>query len=187
MRYTSRGNTIYQTTRNITAAGCVNKTQISDKFVTFFFIVLWWPKSTSIFFCFALNCHREKRHSFDLAFNLPYLCCNCHQGKGGAKALMNTIMQLKKICNHPYMFQHIEVSAAGSLIPTVESLLTLAPKNMTLIFSHTCGIHLPIVLYAPQNAFVVFFLSYSSYFLELFVHPVTSGMVSHSFTLCRLN
>lgn len=24
---------------------------------------------------------------------------------------MNTIMQLKKICNHPYMFQHIEVRA----------------------------------------------------------------------------
>lgn len=22
---------------------------------------------------------------------------------------MNTIMQLRKICNHPYMFQHIEV------------------------------------------------------------------------------
>uniref|UniRef100_A0A673KW45 Probable global transcription activator SNF2L2 n=1 Tax=Sinocyclocheilus rhinocerous TaxID=307959 RepID=A0A673KW45_9TELE len=32
------------------------------------------------------------------------------KGKGGAKTLMNTIMQLKKICNHPYMFQHIEVS-----------------------------------------------------------------------------
>uniref|UniRef100_A0A671R2B5 Probable global transcription activator SNF2L2 n=1 Tax=Sinocyclocheilus anshuiensis TaxID=1608454 RepID=A0A671R2B5_9TELE len=26
------------------------------------------------------------------------------KGKGGAKTLMNTIMQLKKICNHPYMF-----------------------------------------------------------------------------------
>lgn len=32
------------------------------------------------------------------------------QGKGGTKTLMNTIMQLRKICNHPYMFQHIEVS-----------------------------------------------------------------------------
>uniref|UniRef100_A0AAY5EPW2 SWI/SNF related, matrix associated, actin dependent regulator of chromatin, subfamily a, member 2 n=1 Tax=Electrophorus electricus TaxID=8005 RepID=A0AAY5EPW2_ELEEL len=31
------------------------------------------------------------------------------KGKGGAKTLMNTIMQLKKICNHPYMFQHIEL------------------------------------------------------------------------------
>lgn len=30
------------------------------------------------------------------------------QGKGGAKALMNTIMQLRKLCNHPFMFQHIE-------------------------------------------------------------------------------
>ncbi len=24
---------------------------------------------------------------------------------GGAKALMNTIMQLRKLCNHPFMFQ----------------------------------------------------------------------------------
>lgn len=26
-------------------------------------------------------------------------------GKGGTKALMNTIMQLRKLCNHPFMFQ----------------------------------------------------------------------------------
>lgn len=38
------------------------------------------------------------------------------QGKGGAKTLMNTIMQLKKICNHPYMFQHIEVNSVCVLI-----------------------------------------------------------------------
>ena len=25
--------------------------------------------------------------------------------KGGSKALMNTIMQLRKLCNHPFMFQ----------------------------------------------------------------------------------
>ena len=31
-------------------------------------------------------------------------------GKGGAKTLMNTIMQLRKICNHPFIFQHIEES-----------------------------------------------------------------------------
>ena len=31
------------------------------------------------------------------------------QGKGGTKTLMNTIMQLRKICNHPYIFQQIEV------------------------------------------------------------------------------
>ena len=30
------------------------------------------------------------------------------KGKGGAKTLMNTIMQLRKLCNHPFMFQHIE-------------------------------------------------------------------------------
>uniref|UniRef100_H2YVT6 Uncharacterized protein n=1 Tax=Ciona savignyi TaxID=51511 RepID=H2YVT6_CIOSA len=35
-------------------------------------------------------------------------------GKGGAKMLMNTIMQLRKICNHPFMFRHIEESMADS-------------------------------------------------------------------------
>lgn len=29
-------------------------------------------------------------------------------GKGSAKALMNTIVQLRKLCNHPFMFSHIE-------------------------------------------------------------------------------
>ncbi|CAG0919105.1 unnamed protein product [Notodromas monacha] len=29
-------------------------------------------------------------------------------GQRGAKALMNTIMQLRKLCNHPFMFQYIE-------------------------------------------------------------------------------
>jgi SWI/SNF-related matrix-associated actin-dependent regulator of chromatin subfamily A protein 2/4 len=44
------------------------------------------------------------------------------KGKGGAKALMNTIMQLRKLCNHPFMFQHIEeayckhVGAHGSVV-----------------------------------------------------------------------
>merc|ERR1719367_298753 len=31
---------------------------------------------------------------------------------GGAKALMNTIMQLRKLCNHPFMFQQIEEAYA---------------------------------------------------------------------------
>lgn len=40
----------------------------------------------------------------------PYELSHCvYQGKGGTKTLMNTIMQLRKICNHPYMFQQIEV------------------------------------------------------------------------------
>merc|ERR1719367_1402443 len=34
------------------------------------------------------------------------------QGGGGAKALMNTIMQLRKLCNHPFMFQQVEESYA---------------------------------------------------------------------------
>merc|ERR1711892_451765 len=35
------------------------------------------------------------------------------EGKGGgAKALMNTIMQLRKLCNHPFMFQPIEEAYA---------------------------------------------------------------------------
>merc|ERR1711971_478493 len=34
------------------------------------------------------------------------------KGASGAKALMNTIMQLRKLCNHPFMFQHIEEAYA---------------------------------------------------------------------------
>lgn len=37
------------------------------------------------------------------------------KGKGGTKTLMNTIMQLRKICNHPFMFQHIEEAFAEYL------------------------------------------------------------------------
>ena len=33
-------------------------------------------------------------------------------GASGAKALMNTIMQLRKLCNHPCMFQQVEESYA---------------------------------------------------------------------------
>lgn len=34
------------------------------------------------------------------------------QGKGGTRLLMNTIMQLRKICNHPFMFAQIEEAIA---------------------------------------------------------------------------
>uniref|UniRef100_A0A7N8XDK7 Transcription activator BRG1-like n=1 Tax=Mastacembelus armatus TaxID=205130 RepID=A0A7N8XDK7_9TELE len=37
------------------------------------------------------------------------------KGKGGTKTLMNTIMQLRKICNHPFMFQQIEESFSEHL------------------------------------------------------------------------
>lgn len=34
------------------------------------------------------------------------------KGKGGTRALMNTLMQLRKICNHPFMFRDIEKALA---------------------------------------------------------------------------
>lgn len=37
-----------------------------------------------------------------------------NEKKGGHTALMNTIMQLRKICNHPFMFDHIERAFAGN-------------------------------------------------------------------------
>lgn len=37
------------------------------------------------------------------------------KGRGGTRALMNSIMQLRKICNHPFMFQHIEESFVDHL------------------------------------------------------------------------
>jgi SWI/SNF-related matrix-associated actin-dependent regulator of chromatin subfamily A protein 2/4 len=36
-------------------------------------------------------------------------------GKGGRRALMNKIMQLRKICNHPFLFEEIEERLAQSL------------------------------------------------------------------------
>ena len=38
---------------------------------------------------------------------------NQGKNKAGSKALLNTIMQLRKLCNHPFMFQHIEESYAN--------------------------------------------------------------------------
>jgi SWI/SNF-related matrix-associated actin-dependent regulator of chromatin subfamily A protein 2/4 len=40
---------------------------------------------------------------------------NDKKNKSGNKALMNTIMQLRKICNHPFMFQHVEQAVAVKL------------------------------------------------------------------------
>ena len=36
-------------------------------------------------------------------------------GKGGRRALMNKLMQLRKICNHPFLFEEIEDRLAQSL------------------------------------------------------------------------
>ncbi|XP_034140949.1 transcription activator BRG1-like, partial [Drosophila guanche] len=37
------------------------------------------------------------------------------KGRGGARTLMNSIMQLRKICNHPFLFEQIEESYAEHL------------------------------------------------------------------------
>ncbi|XP_071558224.1 ATP-dependent helicase brm isoform X3 [Temnothorax nylanderi] len=56
------------------------------------------------------------------------------QGKGGAKALMNTIVQLRKLCNHPFMFQAIEekycehVGTQGSAVITGPDLYRASGK-----------------------------------------------------------
>ncbi|VVC92370.1 unnamed protein product, partial [Leptidea sinapis] len=50
------------------------------------------------------------------------------KGKGGAKALMNTIVQLRKLCNHPFMFPHIEekfcdhVDSGGSIVTGLDGM-----------------------------------------------------------------
>ena len=40
---------------------------------------------------------------------------NDKKNKSGNKALMNTIMQLRKICNHPFMFRHVEEAIAEKM------------------------------------------------------------------------
>ena len=50
-------------------------------------------------------------HKITLIFvTLIFVMCTYVQGRGGARALMNTIVQLRKICNHPFMFEEIEES-----------------------------------------------------------------------------
>ena len=47
-------------------------------------------------------------------------------GSGGTKALMNTIMQLRKLCNHPFMFREVEESYArhiGELFIKISSVV----------------------------------------------------------------
>lgn len=56
------------------------------------------------------------------------------QGKGGTKTLMNTIMQLRKICNHPYMFQHIEVRPQPADLELELGCLFLMPVACACIY-----------------------------------------------------
>uniref|UniRef100_A0A0X3P6Q3 Putative global transcription activator SNF2L2 n=1 Tax=Schistocephalus solidus TaxID=70667 RepID=A0A0X3P6Q3_SCHSO len=44
------------------------------------------------------------------------------KGKGGTRTLMNTIMQLRKICNHPFMFSHIESAIAEYTQPAIPGM-----------------------------------------------------------------
>ena len=44
--------------------------------------------------------------------SVPVTCVSYIQGRGGTRLLMNTIMQLRKICNHPFMFAQIEEAIA---------------------------------------------------------------------------
>ena len=64
------------------------------------------------------------------------------QGRGGTKTLMNTIMQLRKICNHPFLFQHIEVI---SLTCCSQSLLPLFNSDFCTIWIKQFGASLTTV------------------------------------------
>jgi SWI/SNF-related matrix-associated actin-dependent regulator of chromatin subfamily A protein 2/4 len=46
------------------------------------------------------------------------------KSKKGAKALMNTIMQLRKLCNHPFMFRHVEESYAKHINSPTGDIVT---------------------------------------------------------------
>lgn len=51
---------------------------------------------------------------------------------------MNTIMQLRKICNHPYMFQHIEVRLTNLILRGV--FIQIASKQRkNAAEAHVCG------------------------------------------------
>lgn len=48
--------------------------------------------------------------------------------KKGLKGLQNIIMQLKKLCNHPFAFEQVEVEVNGPSKPTNDSLWRTAGK-----------------------------------------------------------
>lgn len=74
------------------------------------------------------------------------------QGKGGAKALMNTIVQLRKLCNHPFMFQAIEEKYC-------EHVGTQGSGVITGYVSNNYIIKMIIYLYISSKIFIHFQLT----------------------------
>ena len=77
------------------------------------------------------------------------------QGRGGAKALMNTIVQLRKLCNHPFMFQHIEEKYCDH-IGTSTGVVTGYVKKYKLINSNKLLIirHRYVMIFNKSNIFL---------------------------------
>lgn len=57
--------------------------------------------------------------------------CEKEIGGNGSRILLNTLMQLRKVCNHPYLFEHIEES--------MENHFSLNNLNQELQISRVAG------------------------------------------------
>ena len=56
-------------------------------------------------------------------FSFLFLFSLFLQGKGGTRSLQNTIVQLRKICNHPFMFQQMEVREGNAIYEYIPFLV----------------------------------------------------------------
>uniref|UniRef100_A0A673XTB6 SWI/SNF related BAF chromatin remodeling complex subunit ATPase 2 n=1 Tax=Salmo trutta TaxID=8032 RepID=A0A673XTB6_SALTR len=87
-------------------------------------------------------------------------------GKGGAKTLMNTIMQLKKICNHPYMFPHIEESFAEHLDIKILNILYRASGKFELLDRILPKLHVTnhrVLLFCQMTSLMTIMEDYFAY------------------------
>ena len=72
--------------------------------IFFFLPQLQWGYLLAFSACYLFTIiHYSPFHSFIKCL------ISLFQGHVGTKTMMNTIMQLRKICNHPFMYHHIEV------------------------------------------------------------------------------
>uniref|UniRef100_A0A673XJ38 SWI/SNF related BAF chromatin remodeling complex subunit ATPase 2 n=1 Tax=Salmo trutta TaxID=8032 RepID=A0A673XJ38_SALTR len=88
------------------------------------------------------------------------------KGKGGAKTLMNTIMQLKKICNHPYMFPHIEESFAEHLDIKILNILYRASGKFELLDRILPKLHVTnhrVLLFCQMTSLMTIMEDYFAY------------------------